>query len=186
MARELQNEIFQELRGASESTSLDTNIKKTSVTHTAQKSPDLASGAQPNFVSQITESVNAIKKKTNELQGMMDVANQRIVELAKTHQNRWERMQSSVQMLDSGLKDTIRILGERFSQVMGKISERRISEAKIQELIDRHNQIVMTFETRISSTQRQAAEMEVKVLGSQAQIEELRRELERVKQEQMI
>ncbi len=56
-----------------------------------------------------------------------------------------------------------------------------MSDAKIQELVDRHNQLVQSFEVRITQMQKVMAEQEMQLMTSRSELKEAQRELARMK-----
>ena len=65
----------------------------------------------------------------------------------------------------------------KFAQVVAKVNERKVSDTKIQELIDRHNTIVRNFENRMVLLQRLVTEQEMALHNAQAALEDARAEI---------
>ena len=57
----------------------------------------------------------------------------------------------------------------------------KFSEHKINELVDRHNQMIQAFETRMIKMQRVINEQELQLHNSKAALNEARREIEKLK-----
>jgi len=61
------------------------------------------------------------------------------------------------------------------------VAERRLQDNKIQEMVDRHNQVLQVYETRLSKVQKLVHEQEVQLMGAKGALEEARREIVRLK-----
>lgn len=62
-----------------------------------------------------------------------------------------------------------------------KANERRVAEGKIQELIDRHNSLIMNFENRMTHMSRIMNEQELKLYNATAALEDARREIAKLR-----
>lgn len=72
-------------------------------------------------------------------------------------------------------------LSDKFVVLAGKANERRVSEAKVSELIDRHNSLIMGFENRMTHLTRIMSEQEMKLFSATAALEDARREIARLR-----
>jgi len=63
------------------------------------------------------------------------------------------------------------------SKIAARVNERKVTDSKVQELIDRHNTIIRNFENRLLSLQRIVTEQEMALHNAQAALEESRAEL---------
>lgn len=123
----------------------------------------------------------AALRKTRELEAQMDVLNQKIDKWAKILESKFQQMQS----VQKNLGEQIRQVSENFSTqqagIHSKLNERRSADVKVQELVDRHNQLIQSFEGRVSQMQRVASEQEMKLMSYQATYDEILREIRTIK-----
>ncbi len=121
------------------------------------------------------------EKQIGELEAQIEAVNQKL--------DRWAHlMEQKIQKLTAGQKalgEQIKILAETTAKqnatIYSKINERRMAEAKTQELFDRHNQLINSFEGRIHHMQKVATEQEIKLMNYQATYEEVLREIRNLK-----
>lgn len=66
-------------------------------------------------------------------------------------------------------------------QLAAKISERTLMDHKIESMLERHNQVIRTFENRLSTMQKLLDEQELHNRNLTAALQEARREIVRSK-----
>jgi chromosome segregation ATPase len=72
-------------------------------------------------------------------------------------------------------------LTNKYVQLAGKMNERKVSDVKIEGLIDRHNSLIMNFENRITHLSRIINEQELKLHNATAALEDARQEIARLR-----
>jgi archaellum component FlaC len=102
-------------------------------------------------------------------------------ELSKSVQTRLERMNQQLSRLDSAQSQGVQETAAQYAALAGKITERKVSDIKIQEMIDRHNTLVASFENRLTHVTRLLSEQEMKLHNSAAALEEARQEIARLR-----
>ena len=102
-------------------------------------------------------------------------------EFIKTSQVRTDRNQTLIKNMETQQTTALQDVLGKLSHVHHRLNERRNMEQKIQELIDRHNSVLRSYEVRMSQMQRLLSEKESQFLQSQAQMNELKMELARLK-----
>jgi ABC-type transporter Mla subunit MlaD len=102
-------------------------------------------------------------------------------EFIKTSQVRSDRNQTTIKNIETQQTTALQDVLGKLSHVHHRLNERRNMEQKIQELIDRHNSVLRSYEVRMSQMQRLLSEKESQFLQSQAQMNELKMELARLK-----
>jgi hypothetical protein len=70
---------------------------------------------------------------------------------------------------------------ERLAAVALRIKDRNSSDLKVEALIERHNQIVQSFELRLSQAQRLVENQALQLAKQQELIDEARRQIEKLK-----
>lgn len=102
-------------------------------------------------------------------------------ELIRATTGRFEKTTQAVARVESACNQQIQELNAKYSGISSKVNERKVQDTKIQEMIDRHNSIVRTFENRLTHMQRVISEQEMQLHNSQATLEEARHDLARLK-----
>ena len=111
-----------------------------------------------------------------------ELLTQQFQEFVRASTSRFERTHHTLQRLESAMVQQVNELNAKYSGVSSKVNERKVQDAKVQEMIDRHNNIVRSFENRLTHMQRVLSEQEMQLHNSQAALEEARHELARLKQ----
>jgi hypothetical protein len=111
-----------------------------------------------------------------------ELLTQQFQEFVRASTSRFERTHHTMQRLESGMVQQVNELNAKYSGISSKVNERKVQDVKVQEMIDRHNNIVRSFENRLTHMQRVLGEQEMQLHNSQAALEEARHELARLKQ----
>ncbi|RYZ75470.1 MAG: hypothetical protein EOP05_07740 [Proteobacteria bacterium] len=119
-------------------------------------------------------SVLGMEKRTETLAFKME-------ELARTVHARLERFSQAIVRVEDSQNKSHQESAQKFAMVAAKVNERKISDMKIQELVDRHNSIIRNFENRLLSMQRLVSEQEMSLHNAQAALDEARNEISRLK-----
>ena len=124
--------------------------------------------------SDLRREVSAIKKQLSDVQVQF-------LELAKSQEFKLQRISQSVKRIEE-MQDHLRQeLARQYAEISGKHQERRISETKVSHLVDRHNSIVTSFESRMARMKKMMDEKEMLFLQTKSELEEAYRELQRSK-----
>jgi chromosome segregation ATPase len=126
-------------------------------------------------IHQLRMQVQATEKRNEQLMSQMQ-------ELVRAANNRFDRAGQAINSLESSANMQIQELNVKYSGIASKVNERKVQEAKVQEMIDRHNSIVRTFENRLTHMQRVITEQEMQMHNYAAALEEARHDLARLKQ----
>jgi chromosome segregation ATPase len=117
------------------------------------------------------------QRKLSEIDSQIEALTQKL--------DRWAQiMEQKIQQLHSAQKSNVeqmKQLADSFSgqnaAIHSKLNERRGIDAKTQEMIERHNQLVNSFETRIQHVQKVSTEQEIKLMTYQSTYDEVLREI---------
>ena len=94
------------------------------------------------------------------------------------------RLEKAIQktgLLDDRLNYIVKEINERLTYMMSRMKEKSFSDTKIEALIERHNQIVHSFELRISQSQKVIENQALQLSTQQALIDDARRQIEKLK-----
>jgi hypothetical protein len=64
---------------------------------------------------------------------------------------------------------------------VSRLNERKLSENVVKEMVDRHGQVVQTFETRLQQFQKVMADQEMQLMHARSELKQALLELERLK-----
>lgn len=122
-----------------------------------------------------------MKRKIKETEARVEMTNSRLTEFMGAAKVRFERLAGMNQRLEELVKANLHDLTNKQSQMMSRVNERKVGDAKIQELVDRHNQLVQSFEQRMNQLQKVVAEQEMQLITSRAEIKDATQEIMRLK-----
>ena len=104
-----------------------------------------------------------------------------ITEFMRTSQHKFEKLQSAVGALESRDQQIVLESDQKISHLNHKVSERKILDNKIQEMIDRHNTVLKSYEFRLSKLQQLIGDREEQIRSSTALLNEAKAEIARMK-----
>jgi chromosome segregation ATPase len=135
----------------------------------------------PIDIKAIEGQVNALRSAHLQLEKRTDAIQSQLQELARTTNARLERFTAAIVRLEETMSQGQRENTTKFAQIVAKVNERKVSDNKVTELLDRHNHIIRNFENRLLALQRLVSEQEMALHNSQAALEEARSEIVRLK-----
>jgi chromosome segregation ATPase len=102
-------------------------------------------------------------------------------EFMKTSHLKLERLQQQVGRLEQSHNGMVQETGTKLSQIGMRFNERKSIDAKIQEMVDRHTNVIKSFEVRMNHLQRLLADKEAQIVSAQATLNEAKMEISRLK-----
>lgn len=172
MARELQPDLFGDLRP----------VPMETTEHPAQRLPWVSerSGPAPHFLKEedwrtLIGHVDQLRKRVSELESAQSLLHHRQSELIQATKTRIERLMGSCQRMDELVKVFTNEISEKLSAVQVRMNERKLSEHKIQELVDRHTTMIQSYEVRLNSLQKILSEQEMQLMNARAALMEAQR-----------
>jgi peptidoglycan hydrolase CwlO-like protein len=149
--------------------------------------PQEGSLAVPHYGSNDHSIVN-IENKVNELRDqVIGVQSQiqgfigQINEFAKVTQMKIDRLNQSVAKIEQSHNNLIADSGQKLSLLSNKIGERRSLDLKVQEMMDRHSNILRSFEVRMNQMQKVLSDKESQLVTAMAALNEAKMEIARLK-----
>jgi len=104
-----------------------------------------------------------------------------VQEWVKSLNLRLEKTAQRAQLLDERSVIAAKDTHEKLATLYSKIKESQNSDFKFAALIERHNQIVQSFELRLTQSQRLIENQAVQLAKQQELIDDARRQLEKLK-----
>jgi len=102
-------------------------------------------------------------------------------EWVKSVNLRMDKTAQKVGQIDERLKQIVHEVQDRLAFVSGRLKEKQISESKIESFLERHNQIVQSFELRLTQAQRVIENQSLQLNKQQEMIDDARRHIEKLK-----
>ncbi len=140
---------------------------------------------QKNLLSdenqQYKAQLDLLKRRLKELEIRQEQLQMKSDAGLKKTETRLDRFNHAGSRMELFLKQTIQEINDKFAQMGSRLSERRLHDNKIQEMIDRHNHILQTYEVRLTQVQKLVNEQELQLIAAKAALEDARREISRLK-----
>lgn len=129
----------------------------------------------------VEAQVQQIKAVLQQYERRLDQLSARQNEISRDSQSRLDRFEQQMIRLEDGISRLTNDTSQRLASLAGRINERKVTDSKVQELMDRHNLMLRNFENRLASMQKLAADQEQALLSAFAALEDARAELSRLK-----
>jgi exonuclease VII large subunit len=97
----------------------------------------------------------------------------------KSSHLKFERMHQQLIRLEQHHNGLAQDSAQKWTQVSLRMNERKSIDLKINEMVERHSQVVKTFEVRMMNLQKMLQEKEAQLLSAQSAINEARMEISR-------
>lgn len=144
------------------------------------------SGSTANFAK--AEEVKAlhlhyenISKRMKEFESRLETMQTKVEDMLKSNKQRFERVQSHFQNQGEVVKNGFSDIHSKIAQVVSRVNERKVSEGMIKEMVERHSQVVQSFEVRMAQLQRVIGEQELQLMNARSELKDALQELSRLK-----
>jgi chromosome segregation ATPase len=127
------------------------------------------------------QKIHELKAQISVLAEHLGKVSQGHTELAKSSQHKFEKIQQVLIKLENNDQYIVNEAAQKFARMNDRFAERKSVDAKVQEMIDRHNSILKSFEMRLAQMQRILMEKESQLLTTQAALNETKMEIARLK-----
>lgn len=129
----------------------------------------------------VDHQIFEVKGELSKLSDKFNLMNLQVAESVKSNQTKYERMAQAISRLEHSHNGLVQEAGSKIAQLSSKMSERKAMDMKMQELIDRHNNILRSFEVRLSQMQKMLAEKDAQLVSAIAALNETKMEISRLK-----
>jgi chromosome segregation ATPase len=130
---------------------------------------------------QLEEKIAEIRSQVKFALDQMTSLVTQVNEYIKSSQMRFDRLHTSIKQVADEDKAGHLDIGQRLSNVHQRLNERKSMDAKVQEMIDRHNGVLRSYEVRMNHLQKLLAEKDAQVMNAQNTINEAKMEIARLK-----
>lgn len=133
---------------------------------------------QVNLLEQrVAESRVQIQQLSENLAKVVSQIN----EFIRNSQSKFERMNQAIARLEQNGQALNIEAAQKINQIHNRLGERKTMDLKIQEMIDRHNSVLRSFEVRLQQMQKILTEKEAQLVASQSALNETKMEIARLK-----
>lgn len=129
-----------------------------------------------------------LEKKVMELEQRIESGNANLKKVVmqmnehiKATQSELVRLASSIEKLTKNDQTIADQVSAQIGQLHQRVAERKLMDQKVQELVDRHNAVLRSFEVRLSNLQQLINEKDAQMISSQAALNEAKMEIARLK-----
>lgn len=131
----------------------------------------------PNEIRSMEQQISTLRSALSHSEKRAETFALKLEEISRLVHARLDRFSQAIVRMEEIQSATHQDTIGKIAQIVAKVNERKVSDNKVQELIDRHNTIIRNFENRLHSLQRLVSEQEMTLHNSQAALEETRAEL---------
>lgn len=137
--------------------------------------------SQLPHLMQTEQKVNEMKLQMAAMAEHVGKLTEQFTEFVKSSQLKFERIQQYLQKLEQNDHQIVSESTQKFSQINTRLGERKSTDNKIHEMVDRHNSVLKSFEMRLTQMQKLIMEKEAQLLTAQAALNETKMEISRLK-----
>lgn len=171
MQKELNPELFGGTRRAASGSEL------TNTTNSRYLDP----ATSPPMLEQLELRWADSQKQISTLQKQMASLVSQVNDFVRIIQDRLDRSQQSFHRGEIATQELHDQLTEKISHLHSRIGERKSQEIKISELMDRHSNLIRSFELRLSQMNKQISDRDTQLANTQVALQEARTEIARLK-----
>jgi chromosome segregation ATPase len=131
----------------------------------------------PNEIKAMEQQVSSLRLALAQSEKRSEALALKLDEVARMVHVRLERFSQAIVRTEEVQSQSQQEMTAKLALILAKVNERKVTDTKVQELIDRHNTIIRNFENRLTSLQRLVSEQEMALHNAQAALEETRAEL---------
>lgn len=173
MSRELNRDLF------GEPTQNSTHPTPNSRPNTRKS--EVVMPASSEDVKMLNYQVDVMAKKIKEFESRMETLASKWDEFSATAKLRFERIQGSFQRQAETIQSNFRDIHSKIAAVASRTNERKMSEVNTHEMIERHQQVVHSFEVRLQQLQKTMSEQEFQLISTKSEIKDILKELMKMK-----
>lgn len=133
----------------------------------------------PGLVFRSDRHIDKIEHR--KLEERVALINDRSQEALKTMSLKTEKLVQKHLYLEQRLDALIGESRAKYAQLSGKLTEKGLHEVEIQSLLERHNQLVRNFESRLGQMQKVVDSQQMQLMNYASALEDARREIAKLK-----
>jgi hypothetical protein len=160
---------------------LNPTIFGTAVSERKATSPNPEGPVDSSLMRAFEGQLSHLQARQKEVEIKQKDTEARVTEFINTSASKFDRLAKAIHRIEEYQRQMFEEYSQKLAGVGSKLSERRLSESKIEEMMDRHNQMVKTFEVRLQQMQKLISEKEMMLFGAHSALEDAKKELAKLK-----
>lgn len=140
--------------------------------------PELST--EPHFLD-VDRQIHEIKAQIQRTEDISRQTQAQWADSLKGSHLKLERLQQMIARLENSHNGLAQEVGSRLSQMQQRIIERASYDEKTQEMIDRHNHVIKSFEVRMNQMQKLIQEKELVLNSTLQALNDCKHEIARLK-----
>jgi hypothetical protein len=136
---------------------------------------------EDNQFLDVDQRVFEVRSQVQILNDQMQKLVFQINEFIKSSNLKFEKLAQAHMKLEQTQENHQSEHNQKFIHLSSKIHERKSMDLKIQEMVDRHNSVLRSFEVRLGQMQKLLAEKEAQAQSAQLALQEAKMEIHRMK-----
>lgn len=129
----------------------------------------------------LNAQIEPMKRRLKDLDTKVSGHQNRTEDLIRAAKGRIDRVATATQRLEEHSQLKFQDVSAKFSTLSGKVTERKLSEAKIEEMIVRHGQALQSFEVRTQQLQKLISEQQMQLMNYKSALADAQQEITRLK-----
>lgn len=125
--------------------------------------------------------LEALTKRIKDFESRVETTHIKVEDMTKQNKQRFERVQGHFQNQSEMVKNGFHEFNSKIAQVVSRVNERKVNDNIIKEMVDRHTQLVQSFEVRLNQLSRVISEQEMQLMNARSELKEALQELSRLK-----
>ena len=118
----------------------------------------------------LAQHMATLQKRFSELESRVETTNDRLMGLAKASKERFERFQSVISGMDFAHRKLIEDLKIELAKVSGLVTQKRVIDTKIEEILKNHSEMVSQVELRLQDLKKMYSAQGMKLTGLESKI----------------
>lgn len=147
---------------------------------TGSKMDTMSDNSGMNFLN-TDRQIHELKLQNQALNDQMNKIVGTVNELIKTSNIKFEKQAQLVARLEQSHNGLATEAGHKLNVFSQRLNERKTLDAKVHEMVDRHNNVVKSFEVRMNQLQKLLADKEAQMVVCQTALNEAKMEIARLK-----
>lgn len=180
MSRELNQDIFGDFTPRP-STPQAPMSKPSPSSTTAHMKAEQTNQVRAEDYRLLVHNVDTLRRRMKEYEAKLENINSRSTEMMTATKTRIERIASATHRLEDFAKLSFQEVNSKYASIASRVSERKVHDTKVEELVDRHAQVLSQFEVRLNQLQKVIGEQEMQLMNSRSALQEALREIARLK-----
>ncbi len=142
---------------------------------------DVGASVRPEDQRLVNHHLETLKRRMKDYEYKLDGINSRMTEMMSATKARIERIAAATHRVEEFSKMGFQEVNSKYAAVSSRVAERKIHDTKVEEMVDRHAQVLNQFEVRLNQMQKIIHEQEMQLINSRSALQEALREIARLK-----